>query len=73
MNIYIEKPAGGAAVHRNRQNKYCGTIGREYMTMNMPHGKAKGLVDYCKPTYFRGYYVSRFPVSRQFRRDLISR
>ena len=71
--IYIEKPAGGAAVHRNRQNKYCGTIGREYMTMNMPHGKAKGLVDYCKPTYFRGYYVSRFPASRQFRRDLISR
>jgi hypothetical protein len=28
--IYIEKPVGGAAVHRNRQNKYCGTIGREY-------------------------------------------
>jgi hypothetical protein len=24
--IYIEKPAGGAAVHRNRQNKYCGII-----------------------------------------------
>jgi hypothetical protein len=22
---------------------------------------------YCKPTYFRGYYVSRFSVSRQFR------
>ena len=30
-------------------------------------------VTYCKPTYFRGYYVSRFPASRQFRRDLISR
>jgi hypothetical protein len=28
---------------------------------------------YCKPTYFRGYYVSRFPASRQFRGDLISR
>jgi hypothetical protein len=28
---------------------------------------------YCKPTYFRGYYVSRFSASRQFRGDLISR
>jgi hypothetical protein len=26
MNIYIEKPAGGAAVHRNKQNKYRGII-----------------------------------------------
>ena len=26
MNILIEKKAGGAAVHRNRQNKYCGII-----------------------------------------------
>ena len=26
MNIEIEKPAGGTAVHRNRQNKYCGII-----------------------------------------------
>ena len=30
-------------------------------------------LDYCKPTYFRGYYVSRFSDSRQFRGDLISR
>jgi hypothetical protein len=30
-------------------------------------------VYYCKPTYFRGYYVSHFSASRQFRRDLISR
>ena len=30
-------------------------------------------VTYCKPTYFHGYYVSRFSASRQFRRDLISR
>ena len=28
---------------------------------------------YCKPTYFRGYYVSCFFASRQFRGDLISR
>jgi hypothetical protein len=27
---------------------------------------------YCKPTYFRGYYVPRFSASRQFRGDLIS-
>ena len=26
MNILIEKPVGGAAVHRNRQNKYRGII-----------------------------------------------
>ena len=28
---------------------------------------------YCKPTYFRGYYVSHFSTSRQFRGDLNSR
>jgi hypothetical protein len=28
---------------------------------------------YCKPTYIRGYYVSRFSDLRQFRGDLISR
>ena len=39
----------------------------------------RGIVDcltemmYCKPTYFRGYYVSRFSASRQFRGDLNSR
>ena len=27
---------------------------------------------YCKPTYFRGYYVSRFSASRHFHGDLIS-
>jgi hypothetical protein len=26
MNILIEKTVGGAAVHRNRQNKYCSII-----------------------------------------------
>ena len=27
---YINRTVSGAAVHRNRQNKYCDIIGREY-------------------------------------------